>query len=424
MSRHAADPRPRPPRHAQRVSRRHPIARAVALTTVATLAFGGTAAAMTYTHMQGNVEIADVSALTGPAPEPSATPDPTDPDAGRQQNILLLGSDDREGVNGVIGGDVAGKRSDTAMVVHIAADRSRIELVSIPRDSLVDIPSCTMTDGSTSREQPDEMFNAAFATGWDQGGDMASAVGCTIKTVQAITGLTIDHFAVVDFGGFVGMVNAIGGVSMCIPRDIESPEAGLSITAGQHTLDGTTALAYARARKGKGLNGSDIPRTGRQQELIAAIVRQSMSAGVLTDVPRLTGLLDAATESLTVDPGLASLTDLGGLAFSLRNTPRSNVVFLTIPVAAAPQDKNRLVWTSAADAVWAAMAADQPIVPAPTPPPVAPTTPTDTGQASPPTDPATVDPSTVAPATPVEPTEPPTPGVDPFTADDVTAVCG
>lgn len=415
MSRHAADPRRRPPRHAQRLSRRHPIARAVGLTTVGALAFGGTAVATTYTHMQGNVEIADVSALTGPAPEPSTTPDPTDPHAGRQLNILLLGSDDREGVNGQIGGDVPGKRSDTAMVVHIAADRSRIELVSIPRDSLVDIPSCTMTDGSTSREQPDEMFNSAFATGWDQGGDMASAVGCTIKTVQATTGLTIDHFAVVDFGGFVGMVDAIGGVSMCIPKDISSPDAGLDITAGQHTLDGRTALAFARARTGKGLTGSDIPRTGRQQELIAAIVRQAMSTGVLTDVPRLTGLLDATTESLTVDPGLASLTDMGGLAFSLRNTPRDNIVFLTIPVATAPQNKNRLVWTSAADAVWAAMAADQPVVPAPTPPPVEPTTPTEPG---------TTDPATAAPVTPVEPTEPPTPGVDPFTADDVTAVCG
>ena len=382
------------------------------------LAFGGTAVATTYTHRQGKVEIADVSALTGPAPEPSTTPDPTDPHAGRQLNILLLGSDDREGVNGQIGGDVPGKRSDTAMVVHIAADRSRIELVSIPRDSLVDIPSCTMTDGSTSREQPDEMFNSAFATGWDQGGDMASAVGCTIKTVQATTGLTIDHFAVVDFGGFVGMVDAIGGVSMCIPKDISSPDAGLDITAGQHTLDGRTALAFARARTGKGLTGSDIPRTGRQQELIAAIVRQAMSTGVLTDVPRLTGLLDATTESLTVDPGLSSLTDMGGLAFSLRSTPRNNIVFLTIPVATAPQNKNRLVWTSAADAVWAAMAADQPVVPAQTPPPVEPTTPTT------PTEPGTTDPATDAPVPPVEPTEPPTPGVDPFTADDVTAVCG
>ena len=120
-------------------------------------------------------------------PSPTKEPDPDDPNAGQAVNILILGSDQRDGVNAEIGGEVAGMRSDTTMVLHISADRSRVELVSIPRDSLVDIPSCTMTNGKTTRATHG-MFNSAFATGWDNGGDMTSAAACTINTVQQNTG--------------------------------------------------------------------------------------------------------------------------------------------------------------------------------------------------------------------------------------------
>ncbi len=407
--RHVA-PRHRSLRHA-RSRRKHHILRAVALgvTAATALSVGGVAGA--YTRLQGNVSVADVSDLVGSAPTAETTPDPTDPLAGKDVNILLLGSDERDGENGVIGGDAEGMRSDTTIVVHLSADRSRAEVVSIPRDSLVDIPSCTMTDGSTTRAQSDAMFNSAFATGWDNGGDLTSAAACTIKTVQATTGLTIDHFAVVDFTGFISMVDALGGVPICIPEPIYSEDAGLNLAAGYQTLDGPTSLAFARARKGTNLNGSDLQRTGRQQELIAAMVRQIQAQNILTDVPNLMGFLNAATRSLTVDPELRSLTDMAGLALSLRTIDRSAITFMTIPVAAAPSDPNRVVWTSAADTVWANMVGDQPIVaPAETP---APTTTTEPGSTESPT--ATPTPSSTTTATP---------GVDPFTADDVTGVCG
>jgi LCP family protein required for cell wall assembly len=325
-------------------------------------------------------------------------------------------------VNGAIGGSVKGMRSDTTIVVHISADRTRAELVSIPRDSLVAVPSCTMTDGSTSKARKD-MFNSAFATGWDQGGDMTSAAACTIKTVQSLTGLTIDHFVVVDFAGFQQMVDAVGGVPICIPKNYDSPEAGLHVTAGYQTLDGTTALAYARARKGTNMNGSDLQRAGRQQQLVAAMVREVLSKNVLTNVPQLLSFLDAATSSLTVDPGLGHLTDMAGLALSLRGLDTSRITFMTIPVATAPSDPNRVVWTSAATTIWSNMVADQPVVAQET------TTPTTapTASASPgSTAPAAT--ATTAPTTPgASPSSSPLtdyqPG-DPFTAEDTTAVCG
>jgi LCP family protein required for cell wall assembly len=397
---------------------------AIALTVVAVLAFTATGAATAYTRFQSNVDVLDVSDLVGAAPEPTgtATPDPDDPKAGQAVNLLLLGSDERDGENGEIGGVVEGMRSDTTIVVHISADRSRAELISIPRDSLVDIPSCTMSDGSTTRAQSNAMFNSAFATGWDNGGDLVSAAACTIKTVQQNTGLTITDFAVVDFAGFTRMVDALGGVSMCIEENYNSPDAGLVLNAGYQKLDGRTALAFARARKGLNMNGSDLQRAGRQQELIAAMVRQLLAQNVLTDVPALMAFLDAATSSLTVSPGLSSLTDMAGLALSLRGLDQANITFMTIPVAAAPSDPNRVVWTSAADSIWANMVADQPVIGQVTVAPTTSATDAPTGTAT--TGTATEAPATQTPATEPPATQAPEPGVDPFTPADLSATCG
>jgi LCP family protein required for cell wall assembly len=217
-------------------------------------------------------------------------------------------------------------------------------MISIPRDSLVDIPSCTMTDGSTSKAQKSAMFNSAFSIGADQGGDIASAAACAINTVQQNTGVRIDHFVVVDFAGFAKMIDAIGGVSMCVPNDMDAPLAGLKLSAGQQVLDGTTALAFARARKGTGVgDGSDTNRLGRQQQLLSAVINELLTKNVLTNITQLISFLDSATESLTIDSGFSSLTDMAGLAYSLRSTPRENITFMTIPFGA---DQPMLTGTS------------------------------------------------------------------------------
>jgi LCP family protein required for cell wall assembly len=382
----------------------------------AVVVFGASGVAAVAAKLNGNMDKVDVSALVDPVPSPTKEPDPDDPNAGQAVNLLILGSDQRDGVNASIGGEAAGMRSDTTMVLHISADRSRVELVSIPRDSLVDIPSCTMTNGKTTRATHG-MFNSAFATGWDNGGDMTSAAACTINTVQQNTGLTIDHFVVVDFAGFQQMVDSIGGVPMCIPTDMKSDMAGLDLTAGFQTLDGPTALAYARARKGQGVgDGSDTNRIGNQQKLIAAMVREVLSRDVLTNPQKLLSFLSAATGSLTADNGM-TLGNMTGLAYNLRNISSGNITFMTIPFAAAKSDPNRVEWTSEADAVWANMVNDVPALgEAPTP------TPTATTEAPAPDATAT---TPVEPATPVQPApvETKKAGHEAFSVDDTTDVC-
>ncbi len=411
-SRHAAVQRPRAARHARRL-RSHGFVRGVALSAVALVAFVGAGAAAAAVKLQGNVDRVDVSALVGDMPTPTSAPDPDDPNAGQAVNVLILGSDQRDGANAAIGGDAEGMRSDTTMVLHISADRSRVELVSIPRDSLVDIPSCTMTNGKTSRATHG-MFNSAFATGWDMGGDMASAAACTIKTVQENTGVPINHFVVVDFAGFQQMVNAIGGVPMCFPTPLKDNLSGLNVGAGQQTLDGGMALAYARARHGVG-DGSDTNRIGNQQKLIAAMVREVMSADVMTNPTKLVAFLSAATSSLTTDTGM-SISNMTGLAYNLRNISSGNITFMTIPFAAAKSDPNRVEWTSAADAVWDNLANDRPALGEEPTAPSAPSAPA-----------ATTSPDAVTPppAPAVTPTPTPTkkPGKEAFSVDDTTDVC-
>jgi len=260
------------------------------------------------------------------------------------------------------------------------------------------------------------MFNSAFATGFDLGQDLASAAACTMSTVQTMTGLTINHFVVVDFTGFVGMVNALGGVPMCIPEAMNDTYTGLRLAAGQQVLDGDQALKFSRARHNIG-DGSDTGRIERQQQFIAAMVRTVMSANVLTNPPKLLSFLDAATSSLTMDSGLASLSSTAGLGFSLRGVDTANVVFMTIPWRAAPSDPNRVVWTSEAAGVWSKLANDEPLVaPAPTPTATAPAAP---GAGA----------TSTAPSTPPSPAHSTAPGSAPttagtITADQVTTACG
>lgn len=406
----------------------------MALTVVSILCFGVSGAAALYVKYQGNIESVDVTDLVSAMPEPTATgpADPDDPNAGRDVNILLMGSDERDGENEAIGGYVGGMRSDTTIVAHISADRSRVELISIPRDSLVDIPSCTMSNGTTSKAQKSAMFNSAFSIGADQGGDIASAAACAINTVQQNTGVRIDHFVVVDFAGFSQMIDSIGGVSICVPNDMDAPLAGLKLSAGQQVLDGTTALAFARARKGTGVgDGSDTNRLGRQQQLLSAVINELLAKNVLTDITQLISFLDSATQSLSIDSGFSSLTDMAGLAYSLRSTPRENITFMTIPFGAAPSNKNRVVWTSEADTIWANVAADQPMLTGTGEDESATagsggTGDTGTGDSTGTGDTGTVTTDTPTTTSPSAPTEAQTreAGKEAFSANDITASCG
>ncbi|WP_369165168.1 LCP family protein [Streptomyces sp. AFD10] len=247
------------------------------------------------------------------------------------QNILLIGSDSRAGENREYGRDDGGsQRSDTTILLHLAADRKSATAVSLPRDLMVKIPGCRTADDEKSRERFAQ-FNSAFETG---------GTACTIRTVERMTGIRIDHHMVVDFNGFKDMVDAVDGVEICLKKPINDKDAHLELPAGRQTLNGEEALGYVRARKTLG-NGSDTERMERQQQFLGALVNKMQSNGVLLNPTRLYPVLDAATKSLTTDPGLDSLRDLYDLVRGMRDVPTDQVQFLTVPRQPYRQDPNR-----------------------------------------------------------------------------------
>lgn len=155
-----------------------------------------------------------------------------------------------------------------------------------------------------------------------------------------MTGIRIDHHMVVDFNGFKEMVDAVDGVEICLPKAIDDKDAHLDLPAGRQTLNGEEALGYVRARKTLG-DGSDTERMERQQQFLGALVNKMQSNGVLLNPTRLYPVLDAATKSLTTDPGLDSLRDLYDLVRSMRDVPTEQVQFLTVPRQPYRLDRNR-----------------------------------------------------------------------------------
>ncbi|MFJ8233194.1 LCP family protein [Streptomyces sp. NPDC094448] len=248
------------------------------------------------------------------------------------KNILLMGSDTRRGEgNSKYGRDDGGsQRADTVILLHIAADRQSSTSMSIPRDLMTTIPSCRRPDGSRTEERLGQ-FNSAFETG---------GAACAIRTVEEMTGVRIDHHMVVDFRGFTKMVDAVDGVEVCLKEPVDDPDAHLDLPSGRQTLDGEQALGYVRARKSIG-NGSDTERMDRQQQFLGSLVKKVQSDGVLLNPGKLYPVLDAATKSLTTDPGLDSLKDLYDLTRSLRNVPTENVQFLTVPRRPWANNPNR-----------------------------------------------------------------------------------
>ncbi len=314
------------------------IGRVVLLVFLALLLLLGSAVATAWTSLQGNINQTNVDSLLGSDRPTAATRAPDDSFAGRALNILVLGSDVRQGASDVDGagasGEISGMRADTTMLFHISADRSHVEVVSIPRDMLLDVPSCTVlnadgTESYTTRASSETMFNAAFSYGGLEG-NVASAAACSMKTFEKLSGIRLDGFVVVDFASFKQIVEALDGVPMYFEDDLYDRNAGLNVAAGCRLLDGHQALALARARKQIG-DGSDLGRIGRQQELVTAMIREILSLNLLTNLPRLYQVLDAATQSISTSSGLGNITTLVGLANSLKNVNPANIHFITMP---------------------------------------------------------------------------------------------
>jgi LCP family protein required for cell wall assembly len=370
----------------------HRVLRLVGLVLTGLVAFVGTGAVAAYLDLQSQIEVSDVDSLLGEVEEARPTPaaaDPDDPFAGRALDILVMGTDFRGGEgNTEIGGAGDEFHSDTTLIVHVSGDRSRIEVVSIPRDSLVDIPACPRPGGGTSDPRRDTMFNRAFTIGGGDDKDVTGAAACTILTVQELTGLSITDHVVVEMSGVVGVVDAVGGVTMCLPEPVkESKRYGdLNLPAGEQRLDGDTAIQFLRVRHGTGMGleqGSDLRRIERQQAFVSAMVREVLSKNLITDSPQLYRVVQAVLQSISTDPDLASPRALAGLAWSVRDIDPSRVVFTAVPVTDAPSNPNRVVWTDEADAIWERLTPDAPPpgLPDPAPGATAPTA-TASGDAS------------------------------------------
>ena len=293
-----------------------------------------------------------------------ATPDSFE---GRAVNILVVGTDSRNGASGELGAgdadDVPGLRNDSTMVIHVSADRSRVQIVSIPRDTLVDIPACKHRDGTTSEPTSDDMFNNAMvygSNGGDDPEDIAPGIACVKSTVEKLSGMSIDAFMVVDFAGFISMIDALGGVWFNIPEHIEDESAQLYIDAGCWKLSGTHALAYMRSRKGQG-DGSDISRIGRQQQLISAMLRELQEKNYVTDPGALINFLQAAISAVNVSDNLGNASSDASLLINvLQKVDRTNIQFVTMPVEEPSWDPNRRIPSDPmAHNVWTALKNDQ-----------------------------------------------------------------
>lgn len=266
-------------------------------------------------------------------------------------NILVMGSDTRDGAGNQIDGESGSDGSDTTMLLHVSADRKEAYGVSLPRDAIVDRPSCVDENGDKVPGEDAVMFNTAFTVG----GPL-----CTIQMVEKLTGVYIDHFIVLDFNGFKAMVDAVDGVQVCIPKDVRDEEHDIFLDAGTQELDGDQALDYVRERYTLSLTG-DIGRMKRQQAFIASMINKVLSANTLSQPAKVRSFLKAVVGSIQVDEDLDKVKDLAQLAMEFRQTGLGDIRFVTVPIEEYPLDANRLQWTPDAEKLWQRIIADEPL---------------------------------------------------------------
>lgn len=305
-------------------------------------------------HFEGNISTIDTD-------QNNALGDVRPAKENEALNILAIGSDSRTGDNSFVGGDSPGL-ADTTMVVHVSADSTWAAAVSIPRDSMVQMPDCVTPDGKIVPGAV-RMFNSAYPIGGPP---------CVQRTVESLTDLHIDHFVVIDFSGFQDMVEAVGGVTVYIPDRIRDPNSNIYFETGCQTLTGKEALDYVRVRHGVG-NGSDTDRIKRQQAFLSSLIQKVTSSGVLFNPVDLYQFLDAATRAVTTDSDLGSIKSLASVAVRVRAVGLDRIDFTTVPWEAYPPNPNRVQWQQPEAAVmWDRLRLDLPLSePEPSPKPSA-----------------------------------------------------
>lgn len=322
---------------------------AIAAAAVLVMSLAGVGIQVASSRLESNITAVDISTTTGRDHVPVEVID----EQGNYQaiNILLMGSDSRQGQTTKKYGDpdvMTGERSDTTILLHVSADRTFATAVSIPRDTWVMLPECDR-DGETVGA-----FEAKFNTAFEIGGP-----GCTVKLVEQMSGVRIDNFAVIDFEGFKQVVDAMGGVEVCLKEPASDPSSKLELPAGTSLVNGEQALSFVRARKTLS-DGSDLSRIKRQQAFLSSMIREASSTGLLLNPVKLYSTLDAATSGLTTDPGLADIDVLRDLALSMRGIAPGDIAFLTMPWVERGDGENVLVDEEGTQPLWQSIADDVP----------------------------------------------------------------
>lgn len=331
---------PERPRHRKLPKRSTRIAKRVAWVVGVLSVVLVTGLVVVIKQLEGNITELDVGDKLGDRPE-KVIKGPI--------NVLVMGDDTRKGQGPSIAGTTPGL-SDTTILLHLSADRESAYGISLPRDSMVERPECETTNGIDPGGLT--QFNAAYAIG---------GPACTIKTVESLTNIRIDHFVVIKFAGFRKMVDAIGGVEVCLPEEVPYDDLyRIHLPEGTYNASGSQALDYVRVRHGLG-DGSDIGRMKRQQTFIASMINKVVSAGTLANPVKLYNFLNEATKSLITDPGFSHLQPLVGLGSSLQGIGLDNIRFMTVPFEAYPPDPNRLQWAPEADRLWRLIRLDRPV---------------------------------------------------------------
>ncbi|WP_314613163.1 LCP family protein [Streptomyces stackebrandtii] len=300
----------------------------VLLWTGGTMAFvlvgGATGAYMLYKKLDGNIDVVE------PIGNQSAGFR-----KGEAFNVLIIGTDKRTGEgNGGYGDKNSPGHADTTILFHVSKDRTNATALSIPRDLMTSIPECQsrQPDGSilTIPGQGKARFNVSL-------GQDGRDAGCTMRTVKELTGLTVDHFMMVDFNAVKELTTAVGGVKVCVEKPVDDPKSHLKLPAGESVIEGEKALAFVRTRSSFG-NKSDLDRIKVQQQFMSSMIRQMKSDETLTSPTKLYDLAEAATDALTVDKGIGSLSKLQDLAKELSGIDTKNIAFATLPVIDNPDE--------------------------------------------------------------------------------------
>lgn len=287
--------------------------------------------------------------------------DPVPPDIGAIEggvNLFIAGTDACEpayaGYFGdrCSGADAGGELNDVNMLVHISDAPRRVTVISFPRDMMVPIPSCTRKDGTESSAMSKQPLNSAYSYG---------GLSCIVKTVSQLSGLNIPFAAKVTWGGVIEVTNAVGGVDVCLASGIKDRYTGIDWPAGTRTIKGLEALQFLRTRHGVG-DGSDLGRISNQQQYMSRLARKLMSEDVLSNPATLYKLATTAVHNITPSQSLTNPLTLVQIALAVKNVPFDEIVFVQYPALTDPDNTNKVIPnTSAADALWAALAANKPL---------------------------------------------------------------